>query len=96
MKTAIQQAIEKYEFRLAIEKQLIDFAGNHNAKNVHRNRASVLEKCIFDLQSLLPAEQSQIKAAYMEDRSDEPKFKSASDYYLTTFTSPDGDKSKEK
>lgn len=67
----------------------------------YNNEANKYEYALAVLQSLLPAEQSQIEAAWLDGLTvgiapDGNENMDASDYYLTTFTSPDGDKSKEK
>jgi len=54
-------------------------------------RISEIGSNIAILQSLLPAEQSQIEAAWL-DGAYADDGTAASDYYLTTFTALDGDK----
>lgn len=92
-KTTIQVLLDAYTKRgKEVERRMLNCFDESN-KAAFAIDKTINDMIVKDLKASLPAEQSQIEAAYRAGLN-ETHF-TPSDYYLTTFTAPDGDKSKE-
>ena len=93
-KTTIQVLLDAYTKRgKEVEHRMLNCFDESN-KAAFAIDKTINDMIVKDLKASLATEKSQIIAAWMDGAYAE-NGTSASDYYLTTFTALDGDKSKE-
>ena len=93
MKTALQQAIEKANIKIAECQAIIDKQISKQATTVYTGKRNALKDFVDELILLLPTEQEIIEQAYKYGQMSIDKMdsgatfstKSASEYYTETF-----------